>query len=40
MYIKYNEDERLKEQNIGDYAGMKYSALIKLTKKGAYSPFH
>ena len=40
IFKSYNVDERLKEQNIGKYAGMKYSALLKLTKKlGVYSPF-
>ena len=33
------EDRRLKEQNIGEFAGMKYSDLYKLTKKlNIYSP--
>ncbi len=39
-YKTYNEDKRLKEQNIGNYAGMKYEALNKLTKDlKIYSPY-
>ena len=39
-YKSYVEDSRLKEQNIGEYAGMKYHSLYKLTKKlGVYSPY-
>ena len=32
-YKEYFEDVRLKEQNIGEFAGMKYDELYKLTKK-------
>ncbi len=40
IYKKYFEDERLKEQNIGEFAGMKYSELYKFTKKlGIHSSF-
>tara|TARA_B100000029_G_C17521240_1_gene939976 strand:+ start:410 stop:1009 length:600 start_codon:yes stop_codon:yes gene_type:complete len=36
----YIEDERLKEQNIGKFAGMKYKNLYKLTRKlNVYSPY-
>ncbi len=39
-YKNYCEDERLKEQNIGKLAGMKYKDLYKLTKKlNVYSPY-
>ena len=39
-YKEYFEDGRLKEQNIGEFAGMKYNELYKLTKKlGIYSSF-
>ena len=39
-YERYFEDSRLKEQNIGEYAGMKYTELYKLTRKlGINSPF-
>ena len=33
-YKEYFEDGRLKEQNIGEFAGMKYDELYRLTKKG------
>ena len=39
-YNEYFEDSRLKEQNIGKFAGMKYNELYKLTKKlGIHSSF-
>ena len=39
-YKEYFEDSRLKEQNIGEFAGMKYNELYKLTKKlGIHSSF-
>ncbi|MBF95803.1 MAG: hypothetical protein CFH34_01724 [Alphaproteobacteria bacterium MarineAlpha9_Bin4] len=38
-FKSYFEDERLKEQNIGKFAGMKYKELYKLTKElKVYSP--
>ena len=38
-YESYSEDSRLKEQNIGEFAGMKYIELERLTKKlDVYSP--
>jgi len=38
-YKAFFEDKRLKEQNIGKFAGMKYQDLYKLTKKlNIYSP--
>ena len=38
-YKFFFEDKRLKEQNIGKFAGMKYQDLYKLTKKlKIYSP--
>ncbi len=38
-YKLFFEDERLKEQNIGKFAGMKYEKLYKLTKKlDIYNP--
>ena len=39
-YKEYFEDSRLKEQNIGKFAGMKYDELYRLTKKlGIHSSF-
>ena len=39
-YKSYFEDKRLKEQNIGKFAGMKYQDLYKLTKKlNVFSPY-
>jgi broad specificity phosphatase PhoE len=39
-YKEYFEDGRLKEQNIGEFAGMKYNELYELTKKlGIHSSF-
>ncbi len=39
-YISYSKDARLKEQNIGKWAGMKYLDLYKLTKKLGINSCH